>query len=323
MSIDPNFMKAVVFGEFKGPLQTANCPIPTVKDNEVLVRIVASGVNPVDALIHEGEGIFATLPRTKLTILGVDLSGIVEKVGKEVTKFRPGDAVYTHKKGGNGTYAEYASVPEEWLAYKPQSLKHFEAAAVPCAAITAYQVLVEALKIGPGETILITAGAGGVGVFAVQIAKHLGARVITTVSGNKCDFLRNELGIKDVIDYKDQDFVQATLSLAPGGVDAAFTTIGGETKMRLCQAVKPGGRISWISTEEPQGPKLERDITGSLFSAHADGETLEKIGGLIDAGKVHVFIQKQYPFSQAAQAFDDIKKGHTQGKLVIVIEKED
>jgi len=315
-------MNAVVFDQFKGPLKMISCPMPTVKPKEVLVRIIASGVNPVDALIHEGDGIFSTLPIINFTILGVDFSGIVEKVGEGANKFKPGDAVYCHKKFGNGTYAEYASVPEDWLASKPKTLKHFEAAAVPCAAITAYQVLTEELKIQPGETILITAGAGGVGAFAVQIAKHLGARVITTASGNKCDFLRNELKIKDVIDYKKEDFISATLSLVPLGVDKAFTTIGGETKMNLCSVVKDGGIISWISSEEPQGPKLERGITGSLFSAHPDCETLEKITSLIDAGKLNVFIQKRYPFKQATEAFNEIKSGHTQGKLVIEIVEE-
>lgn len=320
-SIDPNYMQAIVFEEFKGPPKVMKLPVPTCGDREVLVRIHASGVNPVDDLIRQGEGIFSKLGQQFPIIMGVDLSGAVEKVGKDVTAFRKGDQVYCHKKGGNGTYAEFAVVSQDWLAIKPTSLRHFEASAVPCAAITAYQVLVEVLKIQPGETILITGGAGGVGSFAVQIAKHMGARVIATASTEKCDFLR-DLGIEHVIDYKNVDFTKATLSLIPEGVDAAFTTIGGETKMKLPAAVKDKGRIAWISSEEPEGPKPERGITGSLFSANADGRTLENIGKLIDAGKIKVFIQKCYPFVDADKALSDINQGHTKGKLVIEMIKD-
>jgi len=325
MQVETNLMKAVVFEKFKAPIKIIDYPKPTVKDTkDVVVQIFASGVNPVDVLLHKGEGeIFSKLPQPNLgTILGVDFSGIVDKVGEKVTKFQPGDKVYSHKQGGNGTYAEYVSIREECLAVMPKTLNFAEAAAVPCAAITAYQVLVEELKIQRGETILITGGAGGVGAFAVQIAKnYLGARVITTASGDKCDFLRHTLGIEDVIDYKKTDVISAIRNLVPVGVDAAFTTIGGETKMRLCEAVKDKGRISWISTEEPQGPELKRDITGSLFMARPDGVTLEKIASLINAGMVKVFIQKLYPFSEAGQALDDIQKGNTRGKLVIEIKK--
>lgn len=318
-SINTSFMNAVVFEEFKGPIKMLRCPIPSINDSEVLVRIIASGVNPVDVLLHEGEGVFSQLKRSEPTIMGVDFSGIVEKVGKAVSNFKSGDVVYAHKQGGNGTYAEFTVVPGAWLASKPISLKHFEAAVVPCAAITAYQVLVEELKIQPGENILITAGAGGVGIFAVQIAKYLGARVITTASGEKCDFLRKVLAIDDVIDYTKEDFIAATRTLVPEGVDAAFTTVGGETKMRLCGAVKNGGKITWISTEEPEGPKLERNIKGSLFRARTDGKTLEEIGKLIDACKLKVYVQKRYPFNQALKAVHEISSGHTKGKLVIDI----
>lgn len=321
-SKDTNHMQAIMFEEFKGAPKMMTCPVPKCGDREVLVKIHASGVNPVDDLIRQGEGIFSQLGQQFPIIMGVDLSGTVEKVGKDVINFKIGDPVYCHKKGGNGTYAEFAVVSQDWLAIKPKSLRHFEASAVPCAALTAYQVLVEELKIQPGETILITGGAGGVGYFAVQIAKYMGARVIATASSEKCDFLRKDLGIEYVIDYKKEDFIKATLSLIPEGVDAAFTTIGGETKMRLPKVVKNRGRIAWISSEEPEGPKLERGITGSLFFARADGETLEDIGKLIDAGEVKVFIQRCYPFGDADKALSDISNGHTKGKLVIEIIKE-
>jgi len=312
-------MKAIMFEKFKGEPKMMTCPVPKCGDNEVLVRIHASGVNPVDDLLRQGDGIFSTLGQKFPIIMGVDFSGTVEKVGKDVIKFKIGDPVYCHKKGGNGTYAEFAVVPQDWLAIKPKSLKHFEASAVPCAAITAYQVLVESLKIEPGDTVLITGGAGGVGGFAVQMAKHMGARVIATASSEKCDFLRKDLGIEHVIDYKKEDFIKATLALFPKGVDAAFTTIAGETKMKLPLAVKNNGRIAWISTEEPEGPKLERGITGSLFFAHGDSETLEEIAKLIDASKVKVFIQQRYSFKDADKALNEINNGHTKGKLVIEI----
>jgi len=311
-------MKAIMFEKFNGTPKMMTCPIPKCGDLEVLVRIHSSGVNPVDDLLRQG--LFSKFLQQQFPIImGVDFSGTVEKVGKDVKNFKIGDPVYCHKRGGNGTYAEFVVVPQDWLAIKPKSLKHFEASAVPCAAITAYQVLVEELKIQPGDTILITGGAGGVGTFAVQIAKHMGARVIATASSEKCDFLRKDLGIEDVIDYKKEDFVKATLSLIPTGVDAAFTTIGGETKMKLPLAVKNKGRISWISSEEPEGPKLERDITGSLFVAHPNSKTLQELGSLIDASKIKVFIQQRYSFKDADKALSDINNGHTKGKLVIEI----
>lgn len=321
-SVDSRYMQAIVFEEFKGQPKMMARPVPKCGDREVLVRIHASGVNPVDELLRRGDGIFGTLGQQFPIIMGVDLSGTVAEVGKEVKHFKEGDPVYCHKKGGNGTYAEYAVVSEDSLALKPKCLRHVEASAVPCAAITAYQVLVDVLKIRPGDTILITGAAGGVGGFAVQIAKYLGARVIATASSEKCEFLRKEIGIEDVIDYQKEDFVKATLSLIPGGVDAAFTTIGGDTKIKLPGAVKDNGKVVWISSEEPEGPKLERGITGSLFSANANGETLTNIGKLIELGKIKVFIQKCYPFYDAEKALSDIGSGRTKGKLVIEIIKD-
>lgn len=323
MSIDSDYMRAVVFEEFKGEPKMVSHPIPKFGPEEVLVKIHASGVNPVDDLLHKGDGIFSQFAPQFPVIFGVDLSGTVAGIGKEVKGFKIGDPVYCHKKGGNGTYAEYAVVSQDWLAIKPKSLKHYQASAVPCAAITAYQVLVEELKVQPGETILITGGAGGVGIFAIQIAKHLGARVIATASAEKCDFLRKEFGIEDVIDYRNGNFIDAVRALCPQGVDTAFTTIGGETKMMLPAAVRNGGKIVWISSEEPEGPEMDRNVTGSLFYARADTKTLEEIAKLIDAKKIQVFVQKRYPFHEAAKALRDVSEGHTKGKLVIEIVEDE
>jgi NADPH:quinone reductase-like Zn-dependent oxidoreductase len=297
-------------------LQMMEMPIPTPKSNEVLVRIKASGVNPVDVLLREG---FAASSSPQFPIImGVDLSGTVEAVGANVTEFMPGDEVYAHLKGGNGTYAEYAALPVDWVARKPTSLDHLQAAAVPCAALTAYQALTEFLRIKPGETILITGGAGGVGSFAVQIAVNLGAHVIATASSRNHAFLRN-LGVSEIIDYNVIDFVEAVRSLHPDGVDAVLTTVGSDTKHRSIQTIRDGGRMVWISSEDPSGPSSERGIQGKMFYARAEAKSLDQITALIDAGKLKPFIEDILPLEQAKEAQQRVASSRVRGKLVLKI----
>lgn len=315
--MNPNKMRAIAIQQFGGveELQLRSLPIPTPNAGEVLIQIVASGINPVDVLLREG---FASGSKPKFPIImGVDLSGIVISVGSGVSELKPGDAVYAHKRG-NGTYAEYAVLPAEWVAHKPTTLKHTQAAAVPCVALTAYQALTEVLQLQAGETILITGGAGGVGSMAVQIAVNLNAHVIATASSRNHSFLK-ELGVSEVIDYNTTDFVKAVRSRHPNRVDAVFTTLGSETKYRSIKAVKDGGRLVWISSEEPKGPTTERGIKGTMFYARADAKSLDNISALINAGKLKPFIEDVLALEQAKEAQQRVASGRVRGKLVLEV----
>lgn len=316
--MNANQMKAIAIQQFGSvdELQLRSLPIPVPNHNEVLVRVMASGINPVDVLLREGFAAGSN-PQFPL-VMGVDLSGVVVSVGSSVSEFKSGDAVYAHKQGGNGTYAEYAVLPVQWVAHKPKTLEHTQAAAVPCVALTAYQVLTEVLQLKAGETILITGGLGGVGSMAVQIAVDIGAEVIATASKRNHSFLK-ELGVSEVIDYNTTDFVEAVFSHHPNGVDAVFTTVGGDTKYRSIKAVKDKGRLVWISSEEPAGPNSERNIQTTMFYARADAKSLDKITALIDSGKLKPFIEDVLTLERAKEAQQRVASGRVRGKLVLEI----
>lgn len=311
-------MRAIAIERFGtvDELQLVELPIPSPGSGEVLIRIVASGINPVDVLLREGfaAGAHPQFP----VIMGVDLSGIIEAVGSGVTGFEPGDAVYAHKKGGNGTYAEYAVLPSDWVARQPKSLNHIHSSAVPCAALTAYQAITEVLQVSAGQTILITGAAGGVGSFAVQIAANLGAHVIATASPRNHQFLQ-ELGAVEVLDYNTTDFVKAICSQHPEGIDAILTTVGGDTKNRSIKAIRDRGRLVWISSEDPAGPPPERDIQRTMFYARADAKSLDTITALIDTGKLKPFVEEVLPLERAKEAQQRVASGRVRGKLVLKI----
>ena len=311
-------MRAIAIKQFGAAdeLQLLELPIPDPDPSEVLIRIAASGVNPVDVLLREG---FAADAHPQFPIImGVDLAGTIESVGLGVTEFEPGDTVYAHKQGGNGTYAEYAVLPSKWVARQPTSLNHLESSAVPCAALTAYQAITELLQIGAGQTFLITGAAGGVGSFAVQIAVSLGVHVIATASSRNHQFLQ-ELGADEVIDYNATDFVEAIRSQHPDGVDAVLTTVGGDTKYRSIQTIRDRGHLVWISSEDPAGPPPERDIQRTMFYARADAKSLDTITTLIDAGKIKPFVEDVLSLEQAKEAQQRSASGRVRGKLVLKI----
>lgn len=313
-----SFSEATETAVKSGKLQMRTFSIPEPSNNEVLIEIFASCLNPVDNLIRIG-----TFKQLKLPlVLGVDLSGRVLKIGKDVSKFKVGDEVFAHTKGLVGTFAEFALLPEKLVALKPQKISHIEAAAVPCAALTAFQVLTDELKIIKGETVLITGAAGGVGTFAVQIAATVEAHVIATGSQKNREFL-HKLGAKEVIDYTKYDYTKAVRKLYPNGVDVALTTVSNKTKEDLPKAVRDQGRIAWISSEDPEGPVLERGIKGNIFYAQAEGSSLNKISELIDSDKVKVYVKDVINFNveEVARALDILSEGHVQGKLVIEIKK--
>jgi NADPH:quinone reductase-like Zn-dependent oxidoreductase len=336
-------MKAVIAERYGGPevLEIADdIPVPRVGPNGVLVRVHATSVNPVDWKLREGwlHGLWQLrFP----VIWGCDVSGTVEEVGTAVTLFKPGDEVYGFKHGKvgetyRGTYAEYAVLPENTLALKPKSLTHEQAAAIPLAATTAWQALLNQAGIKPGHKLLVQAGAGGVGTFAIQIAKAFGAHVAATSGPANLDLLR-QLGADEAIDYT-REKVEDRLS----GFDYALDGVGESVWASSLKVLHPGGRLITLTLPIPHGPTgrarfiasgaygvisgmLRSLIRGKFFvmtQVKPRGGDLEKMNALIQAGKLRPIVQKVYPLEQIAEAHRESEKGHVRGKLVVKIRNE-
>ena len=333
-------MKAVLCEQYGGPevLQIADdLPAPRVGPNGVLVRVHAASVNPVDWKYRRGllDGV---RPVVFPVIWGCDLSGVVTEVGTAVTLFKPGDEVYGFKDGYvaktyRGTYAEYVVVPEKSLAKRPSNLSHVEAACVPLAALTAWQALLGQGKLKPGQRALIHAGAGGVGVMAIQIAKAFGAFVAATASTRNQDFVR-ELGADLAIDYTREriDTIRPKFDLVLDGVGKSVWG----SSMR---ALKFGGRLVTLAVPIPEqrAGKLKffttvlggvvggvaRGLPGAkrllMTQVKPRGGELEKIGALIEAGKVRPVVEKIFSLEQIADAHRLSEQGHVRGKLGVKI----
>lgn len=332
-------MKAVIAERYGGPevLEIAHVDIPQVGPNGVLVRVHATSVNPVDWKLRAGwlSGLWTLrFP----VIWGCDVSGVVEEVGPSVTLFKPGDEVYGFKHGKvgetyRGTYAEFAVLPENTLAHKPAALSHEEAAAVPLAATTAWQALVSQGRIKPGCKVLIQAASGGVGVFAVQIARSFGAYVAATASARNHDFVR-QLGADQVIDYT-RERVEDKLS----GYDVVLDGVGQPAWSSSLKVLRPGGKLITLTLPTPHGPAgrlkffsvaIAGAISGlarSLLRGRAflmtqvkpRGGDLEKISALIEAGKLKPVVENVYPPEQIAEAHRQSERGHVRGKLVVKV----
>src|SRR5881227_3541413 len=311
-------MKAVVIHEYGGPevLKYEDIPRPQPKDDQLLVRVVAAGVNPVDGMIRSG--MFAKEGNRPFPIiLGGDVAGVVEKVGSKITKFKTGDPVFAYVSLDNsGGYAQYALVTEREAAPKPKSLTYVEAAAVPVVAMTAWQALVDTAKLSGGQTVLIHGGSGGVGSFAVQIAKARGARVIATASTANQDFLK-QLGTDVAIDYTKTKFEDVVKE-----VDAVLDPVGKETLARSYGVVKKGGIVlDLVARPDPTEIK-KRSIRGAGISVHPDSEDLGEIAQLIDAGKIKPIVTQVLPLSEAIAAQQQAATHHTRGKVVLRIADE-
>src|SRR5256885_1635690 len=311
-------MKAMVIHEYGGPevLKYEDVPQPEPKEDQILIRVMAAGVNPVDGMIRSG--MFAKHEKVVFpAILGADIAGVVEKVGSKITKFKPGDPVFAYaslKTGGS--YAEYALTTEREGAPKPKSLTYVEAAAVPIVALTAWQALIDSTKLSAGQTVLIHGGSGGVGSFAIQIAKARGARVIATASTANQDLLK-ELGADVAIDYTKQKFEDVAKE-----VDAVLDPVGKETLARSYAVVKKGGIVmSLVARPDPAEIK-KRGIRGAGISVHPDSEDLEEIAQLIDAGKIKPIVTQVLPLSEAIAAQQQAATHHTRGKVVLRIADE-
>lgn len=309
-------MKAIVAHEYGGPevLKLEDVPRPEPKENEALVRVIASGVNPADPLIVGGK--FAKEFGTHLPLIpGYDVAGIVEAIGSNVTKFKRGDAIYGYPLFGGG-WAEYAVVTENEVALKPLSLDFTAAAAVPLAALTAWQALVDVAQTEEGQTVLIHGGSGGVGSFAVQIAKARGARVIATASTANQDLLQ-ELGADVRVDYTKGKFEEVAKE-----VDVVLDTVGGETLARSYAVVKPGGIVCSIRARPDAAELARRKIRGAAIAVKPDSEELEQLARLIDAGKLKPIVSQVLPLSDGAKADAQAETHHTRGKTVLKVADE-
>jgi NADPH:quinone reductase-like Zn-dependent oxidoreductase len=309
----PATMKAVRIHAYGGidVLRYEEAPRPRPGSGEVLVRVHAAGVNPVDRAVREGrlrERLRHTLPLT----LGWDVSGVVEEVGPGATRFRPGDAVFAHfDLKRDGAYAEYVLMLEADAVLKPTSIDHARAASVPVTGLTAWQTLIETAQIQPGQTVLIHGGAGGVGTMAIQIAKIRGARVIATASAGNLDYLKS-LGADEVIDYRATRFEDVVKD-----VDVVLDLIGKDTQERSWQVLKKGGILVSIVDPPSQERAQALGVRAAQVFTRPHAEQLAEIARLIDAGRIKPVVSSIFPLSEAHRAHEQIETRHTRGKLVL------
>lgn len=330
-------MKALTFQRYgKSPgIGFAEVPRPTLKPDELLVEVHAAGVNPIDNMIPTG--LFKAVVKFQLpATLGSDLAGVVTEVGSRVTRFKPGDAVFASIfDTGTGAIAEFAVVPESVAALKPDNLDFVQAAAIPMVGLTSWQALKERLNLRAGQKVFIPAGSGGIGTFAIQLAKQMGAKVGTTTSTGNVDLVRS-LGADEVVDYRKQEFENVLR-----GYDAVLGTVRGEALEKAVGILKPGGtmvslvgpldaafararRLNFVLTFVfgMMSRKITRlakkqDVTYSFLFAHPDGGQLAQIGELLKAERIQPVIDKVFPFEQAKEALAYLAQGRAKGKVVV------
>jgi NADPH:quinone reductase-like Zn-dependent oxidoreductase len=330
-------MRAYVVDKYKSAMQARDVAEPTVGDHEVLVEIHAAGVNVLDAKIRDGE-FKLVVPYKAPFVLGHDAAGVVTSVGPQVTRFSLGDEVYGRVRDGRvGTFAERIAVHEDDLATKPKTLTMAEAASVPLVALTAWQALVERAEVQPGQKVLVHAGSGGVGTYAIQLAKHLGATVATTTGTSNVDWVA-ALGADLVIDYRTQDFEKSVHDY-----DVVLDSQGGDTLARSLRILQTGGKA--IGIAGPPDPEFARQqglglplhlvmnllslktriaarrrgVRYSFLFMRASGAQLAEITKLIDDGALRPIVERTYPFSEAQQALTHVEAGRTRGKVVITM----
>lgn len=311
-------MKAAQINGYGGEevLQTAtDVPKPKPGSDQILIKVHAAATNPFDWKVREGymkEFIPLKFPAT----LGGDVAGTVAEIGEDVTGFEVDQAVYgmAGAASGQGSYAEFTPVKATQLVAKPESVDFVTAAALPLAAVSAYQALVDHIGLKSGQKILIHGGAGGIGSLAIQIAKNVGAYVATTASAKEAEFVKS-LGADEVIDYQAQDFASLLKDY-----DAVFDTVGGETNAKSYTTLKNGGTL--VSMVQPEDAALTKQygIKYVHQSSQPTVERLAKIAEMVDNGTLKVNVDKVFPLDQAAAALEYLKTGHPRGKVVIQVQ---
>jgi alcohol dehydrogenase len=318
-------------------LQLVDMPRPELRDDEVLVQVHAAGVNLLDSKIRNGE-FKLILPYRLPTVLGHDVAGVVVEVGPRVKRFKLGDEVYARADDFRiGTFAEFVPVKEASLAHKPEGLTMEQAASIPLVALTAWQALVEQARLGKGQKVFIQAGSGGVGTFAIQLAKHLGATVATTTSAANAQLVKS-LGADVVIDYRTQDFEQILRDY-----DVVLNSQDGKTLEKSLRVLKRGGKL--ISISGPPDPEFGREsgapgfvkLVMRMLSAgirrrsasrgvryaflfmKANGPQLREIARLFDEGALKPVVDRVFPFEQTNEAMAYVESGRAKGKVVIKV----
>lgn len=330
-------MKALILKRYGGLEQVsfADLPQPAVKPDELLVQIHAAGLNPIDCMVPKGTFkpiLSFQLPAT----LGSDLAGVVVGVGSRVTRFKPGDAVFASTFDlGTGSFAEFAVVPERAAALKPANLDFPQAASIPMVGLTSWQALKIRMNLKAGQKVFIPAGSGGIGTFAIQLAKHLGAKVGTTTSTGNVEFVRN-LGADDIVDYKKQNFEELLHEY-----NAALGTVRGDAIEKSLRILKSGSTV--VSLVGPPDAAFarargmnffmgllfgllsrkiihhagKRGVAYSFLFVQPDGRQLAEIGELLETGSIRPVIDKVFPFDEAKDALDYLGKGRARGKVVV------
>ncbi|MBS2021399.1 MAG: NADP-dependent oxidoreductase [Deltaproteobacteria bacterium] len=309
-------------------------PMPTAR--QIRVRVHAAAVNPIDAKIRAGSLRAIIRPALPFTP-GMDVSGVVDAVGAQVTRFKPGDEVFaspSHKT--MGSYAEFVCFDEREAAPKPRNLDHVQAASLPLVGLTAWDALTKHLRVQQGQSVLIHAGAGGLGTIAIQLAKHLGARVYTTCSAGNVAFVKS-LGADVAIDYAKEDYAQVAKD-----VDAVVESLGGEHMDRAIQLVKRGGRVALLTSGMADGVKrfglalgvlhtagrllsialkarFTRGVVAFPMNRRADGESLAKLGALVEQGVIKPVIDSVLSLDQIVLAHEKVESGRCRGKVVLAI----
>jgi NADPH:quinone reductase-like Zn-dependent oxidoreductase len=332
-------MKALVFKRYGKPDQITFMEVsqPVPEPDEILVQVHAVGLNPIDNMIPKGT--FKTMLRFQLpATLGSDLAGVVVEVGNRVTRFQPGDAVFASIFDlGTGALAEFAVVPEYAAALKPAHLDFVQAASIPMVGLTTWQALKERMRLKPGQKVFIPAGSGGIGTFAIQLAKHLGAKVGTTTSTGNVEIVRS-LGADEVVDYKQQEFEEVLRDY-----DAVLGTVRGDALEKSLRILKPKSTVvSLIGPPDAAFARArgmnffmkfvfgllsrkiirlarKRGVEYSFLFVHPDGSQLAKIGELLDAGHIRPVIDQVFPFEQAKEALVYLEQGRAKGKVVVQI----
>lgn len=316
-----NDMKAMILKEFGGPdnLELADVEMPKAGKGEVLVRTRAVGINPIDLKTREGEGMAEAFKDAHPMILGWDVSGTVTEAGEGVAGVEVDDEVFgTIRFPGIGAaYAEYVAVPADQVAKKPSSISHAEAAAATLSALTAWQALMDTGKIKKGDKVLIHGAAGGVGNYAVQIAKSAGAFVVGTASGDGIEFVK-KLGADQVIDYKKQRFEEEA-----DGFDFILDTIGGENFVRSLRVLRPEGTIVLLPSDKAEeAEKAARDQGVRNYRhilMHSSGEDMRGIASMIEDGSIRISVDKTFPFDQLPEAHRALENGSVRGKVVVTL----
>lgn len=304
-------MKAVIINQYgdESVLNYTGVNRPEPKEDEVLIKVHAAGVNPIDWKIRDGLGEMFGLKLP--VVLGCEIAGTIEEAGAGVQNFKPGDAVYAFLGSATGGYAEYAIAKAVDIALKPESLDFENAAAIAVGALTAWRAMFETANLTSGQRILITGASGGVGTMAVQLAKAKGAFVIGTASSRNEEFVKS-LGADEFIDYTKQDFADVVKD-----VDVVFDTVGGDTLERAFQTVKNGGFL--VTTVQPPSEDKAKQygIKAVMVSVQPSGERLKQINQLIDAGELKTHVETVLPLSQVKRAHELSKTGRTRGKIVL------